>query len=187
MRNKYASLLPISIKTSFVVLVIIVAMWYLLCVLSMSPSVYAQNAYPGERALLPARFISVISIFTLGWLIGLALRLPANLSNRFAILPLGMLVILAMLFAYPLRTVPKIMSNIPFYSKWSEAWDTRDQSIREAKAAGQTTIEVINIDHPIKDIGELNPDPSYWYNVCAAQYYGVASIKADLPGWDKSP
>jgi len=184
-RNKYSSMPPISIKTTIFIMVVIIALGYLLCVISMSPSVYAQNAYPGERALLAARFICVVSLFSVGWLIGYAVRLPAILVNRFAIYSLGMLIILAILFAYPLRTVPKITSNISFYSKWSDAWDTRDQLIRELKKDGQNDIEVINIDHPIKDVGELSPDPSYWYNVCAAQYYGVNSIKADLAGWGK--
>ena len=185
MRSKLARMLTISPRSFIILLLIVISVWYLLCVISMSPSVYAQNAYPGERALLPARFISVISLFSVGWLIGYAVPLPAKLTNHHVLYSFGTLVLLGMLFVYPLRTIPKITSNISFYSKWSAAWDTRDQLIREAKADGQKDIEVMNIDHPIKDIGELSPDPSYWYNVCAAQYYNVNSITADLPGWDR--
>jgi hypothetical protein len=37
----------------------------------------------------------------------------------------------------------------------------------------------------LPDIGELDPDPGYWYNQCAAGYYGVDTISANQPGWDQ--
>jgi hypothetical protein len=46
-------------------------------------------------------------------------------------------------------------------------------------------LEVMQLDHVIPDVGELNPDPGYWYNQCAAGYYGIDSISANQPGWDQ--
>lgn len=184
MRDKLSRLTRISIKTMAISMAILIAVWYLLCVVSMSPSVYAQDAYPGERALLPARFISILVIFSLGWLAGYSMPLIKNMDSHRVIISLSVLVMVGVLYAYPLRSVPKITANIAFYAKWSEKWDARNEEIRQAQRNGQRDIEVMTIDHPIKDVGELSPDPSYWYNVCASQYYGLNSIKADLPGWD---
>jgi hypothetical protein len=185
LRYKLTHHTPLSIKTAIGIMAMILAVWYLLCSVSMSPSVYAQNAYPGERALLPARFISIIFIFCLGWLIGKTVHLPGKLNSNQAIFSFVVLVLIGVLWAYPLRAVPKITSNVAFYQKWSIIWDARDEQIIQAKENGQKDIAVINMDHPIKDVGELSPDPSYWYNVCASQYYGVNTIKAGLPGWDQ--
>jgi hypothetical protein len=151
----------------------------------MAPSVYAQNEYPGERALLPARFISIIFIMCLGWLIGKAVCLSVKSETVHRIYSFGALVALSILWVYPLRTVPMITSNINFFQKWSIFWDARNEQIIQAKEDGHNNIQVVLIDHPIMDVGELSPDPSYWYNVCASQYYSVDSIKADLPGWDQ--
>ena len=116
---------------------------------------------------------------------GETVQFPRRIDSNQVVFSLGVLIIIGVLWAYPLRAVPKITSNIAFYQKWSAFWDARDKQIIQAKDNGQKDIEVITIDHPITDVGELSPDPGYWYNVCASQYYGVNSIKADLPGWGK--
>jgi hypothetical protein len=184
-RLKHNDITSGSFKTTIISIAIMITSWYLLCATSMSPSVYAQNAYPGERALLPAKFISVIFISALGLLLAKTIKLPARIDVNHAFYSLGVFAIIGVLCLYPLRAVPKITSNIAFYQRWSILWDSRDKQIMQLKENGQIEIEVMNLDHPITDVGELSPDPSYWYNVCAALYYGVHSIKADLPGWDK--
>jgi hypothetical protein len=184
-RSQHSEINLISWKNAFIFIAVMTLSWYLLCVVSMSPSVYAQNAYPGERALLPARFVSVIFFSALGLFLGFKLKLSERYKFNNPFFFLVVMVIIAVLYFYPLRAVPRITSNVPFYQRWSVLWDERDEQIRQLKESGQMEVEVMNIDHPIKDVGELSPDPAYWYNACASQYYGVYSITADLPGWDK--
>jgi hypothetical protein len=184
-RSQHSEINLISWKNAFIFMAVMTLSWYLLCAVSMSPSVYAQSAYPGERALLPARFVSVIFFSALGLFLGFKLKLSERYKFNNPFFFLVVMVIIAVLYFYPLRAVPRITSNVPFYQRWSVLWDERDEQIRQLKESGQMEVEVMNIDHPIKDVGELSPDPSYWYNACASQYYGVYSITADLPGWDK--
>jgi hypothetical protein len=61
----------------------------------------------------------------------------------------------------------------------------RDTDIRTASAQGFVDVQVVEIDHIIDRVGDLAPDPGHWYNICAAAYYQVNSIRADLPGGDQ--
>ena len=46
-------------------------------------------------------------------------------------------------------------------------------------------VEVMHLDKVIKWVGELSGDPGFWYNRCAAEYYGVESISATISVWDE--
>jgi hypothetical protein len=184
-RSQHGKINLISWKNALISEAVMSLVWYLLCAVSMSPSVYAQNAYPGERALLPARFISVIFISTSGLFVGFKLELSKKIKLNNPSLSLIVMVLITVLYFYPLRAVPQITTKIPYYQRWSQLWDARDERIKQLIQSGHMELEVMNLDHPIKDVGELSPDPGYWYNMCASQYYGVNSIAATLPGWDK--
>jgi hypothetical protein len=68
--------------------------------------------------------------------------------------------------------------------KWSLLWDQRDEQIRKAAQRGESSIEVIALDHPIPGLAELGANPNVAYNQCAEEYYGIPEISANLPGWD---
>jgi len=46
-------------------------------------------------------------------------------------------------------------------------------------------VEVVEIDHLIRDVRELTPDENSWYNNCAEEYYDIDVLRANLPGWDE--
>jgi len=69
--------------------------------------------------------------------------------------------------------------------KWSSLWDRRHRVLQATHQDGVKDINVMALDHIIPDVSDLSPDAGFWYNVCAASYYGLSSIKADQAGWDK--
>jgi hypothetical protein len=153
---------------------------------SFAPSIYAQYAYPGERAILPARFIQSIALFSIGIYLGTLIPttgLKFKVSFRPHIFIVFFLYTVA-LGAYSIRAILPISAQIPKFQRWANYWDIRDQKIRKDKQNGVRDVEVVQIDHVINDVAELSANPLDGYNQCAAVYYGVNSITADLPGWD---
>ena len=150
----------------------------------MIPFVYTQRAYPEPRALIASRYVMVLGLTVIGLILGFwGRRLFARRRFR-AMIVVGSVLCLGILALYPLRATKNVISEWPRYQKWSQFWDARDREIRDAKESGVQDIEVVQIDHIIPRVGELSPDPGFWYNGCAAEYYGVDSISASLSGWD---
>jgi hypothetical protein len=160
---------------------------FLLVAASFSPSVYAQSAYPGERAILPARFVLTSSLIWIGFCVGSIIPRPkttSKMNTQLLVYVIGVLFVFA-LGAYALRATKPIAAQIPKFQKWAYFWDLRDQTMRTDKQNGVLNVHVVLIDHLIYDVGDLSPDPYNWYNQCASADYGLQSITADLPGWDQ--
>jgi len=157
----------------------------LLCACFM-PIAYIQSSYPGLRALIAARFVMVLIIALTGWLVGqIAVRLLGSVLVNTRTLMVVSLSILILAGFYISTTIPIILSDQPKFQRWALLWDARDLEIRAASKQNATNIDVMQLDHVIPDVGELSPDPGYWYNQCAAGYYGIDSIRANQPGWDE--
>jgi hypothetical protein len=145
------------------------------------PSAYARSAYPEPRAWVTGRFVMVLALAVWGCIGGRFLaqwRAPSFVWVASA-------AALGILCLYPLRAMQSIMAELPKYQRWAAVWDQRHQAILAAKQNSSLDVHVLEIDHLIPDVGDLSPDPAAWYNVCAAGYYGVNTIWADLPGWDE--
>jgi hypothetical protein len=126
----------------------------------------------------------VLGLTVIGLILGFwGRRLLAHRRFR-PLIAVGSVLCLGVCALYPLRAAKNVISELPRYQKWSQFWDARDREIRDAGESGVQDIEVIQIDHIIPRVGDLSPDPGYWYNLCAAEYYGADSIRASLPGWD---
>ncbi len=149
------------------------------------PSAYIQSGSPELRALITARFVMVLAIGLIGGMTGLWLTsqfpITVNLNQYSRLAPLILLVIVSL---YPIYSARNIYNEISSYQRWASFWDDRDASLRLASQENVHDVEVIKLDHIIQNVAELSEDPTYWYNTCAAGYYGVQSIRADLPGWD---
>jgi len=151
----------------------------------MVPSAYAESSYPELRVLILARFVVVAGVVTACWKIGTFIEPQIKGRLLYAgVLGASVLVLVAT-YSYPLIWAKSIYAEMPRYQKWAHFWDARDQQIREAQRQGVSQIEVVQIDHIVPRVGELSPDPGYWYNVCASWYYGIHSISANQPGWDE--
>ncbi len=167
----------------FIMMAICAVLTLLAC---FAPTAYLQVDYPEARVLITARWVTVLFLFSSGWLTG---QLLSVLTNRLKTVNhivrdaavIGIL-ILAGLFA--IVRVNDILAEHAKFQKWAALWDQRDAGIWEAKRIGHMNIDVMQLDHIIPNVGDLSPDSGFWYNGCAAGYYGVGSISANQPGWD---
>ena len=169
-----------------IVLVPVVVVLLIACV--MLPATYVQVSYPPERALILAQSVLTIGSMVGGVLFVLWVDSIFNFSKtRFlwvqdVLRTMGIILILSVIFSSILM-IHKNADKLPFYARWSQLWDARHEELLHAGRTNQDEIHVIELDHVIVDVGELSPDPDYWYNNCAEMYYGIKAIYADLPGW----
>ena len=157
---------------------------YLLIVFCVAPSAYAQSSYPVARAMVIARFVTVIAAAVLGAEIGRAAALSISSAGQTRALTWLACLFIVLTYIYPIQAAPGVLAEIPRYRRWAAFWDARDLEIRRARGRGQSDLLVVRIDHIIPSVAELSPDPGYWYNNCAERYYDAGSISASLPGWD---
>jgi hypothetical protein len=176
----------IRLVTIFIRLGLVFIFSFLLLCACFLPSAYIQASYPGLRALIPARFVMVLMIAACGWLVGQVLvvlfRGSLTAANTQWVVTFSIIGLTAF---YVVWTVPSILTERGKFQKWALLWDVRDLEIREASKQNVIHLEVMQLDHVIPDVGELNADPGYWYNQCAAGYYGIDMISANQPGWDE--
>jgi hypothetical protein len=165
-------------------LAIFVAGWVLVAV-AIFPSYMVLKSYPSPRALMPAHIIRQLEYafasLAMGWFVGMLIHKRRRIYSRAVILAsIGLLIV----SLYPIRGYPYLLEKEPFMKKWSVLWDQRDRQIRKAVENGESSVEVMVLDHPIPNLAELGADPNSAYNQCAEEYYGIPVINADLPGWD---
>ena len=176
---------PGGTRRALVHLAIVSFATYTLIVLTMAPSAYAQSARPEPRAQVATRFAMVMGVAMLGWLVGRrAWPVLGRGQKAGPALILVTTLLLAGFWTYPLHASSKILAETLRFQRWAELWDVRDREIRGAKAQGILKLQVMELDHVIPRVGELSPNPDYWYNNCAETYYGVEEIRATLRGWD---
>jgi hypothetical protein len=167
-------------------LALIPVIGFLLIICCMAPSAYAQSSYPELRALITARFVTVVSAASFGWWIGVGIwRLKNRIDAAYPYLLFGSAIMLSIMSIYPLLATKSTLSELPRYRKWATFWDIRDAEIRSIESQGINEIDVVKIDNIIPRVGDLSDDPGYWYNNCAEMYYGMSRIRANLPGWDE--
>jgi hypothetical protein len=162
----------------------IVAACLLIVIACMLPNAYVQSGYPELRALIIPRFVLVTSTAGSGWLTGwfvysLLARRPRLVSHVASLLA-GLILVVAAV--EPLYATSPILSRAPLFTKWAHLWDQRDQQIRYAASYNQGSLQVMELDHIISRVGELQVGS--WYTQCADQYYGI-QILPNLPGWDQ--
>jgi hypothetical protein len=150
------------------------------------PALYAYDAPPDQRTMLLARHILVVGFLGVGipWGRSLA-NSPFGWTSRPRLAWLSALALVqVVLFAYPIHGASRMLTLRPLYARWAEFWDTRHAAIiEESSRAHQGVLHVVELENIIPNLGELRRDPNHYSNRCAASYYGVESIVADLPGW----
>ncbi len=150
-----------------------------------APPLYALNARPDQRTMLLARHLVVVGFLAIGLLWGMALgRRLAMTAGRASLAVELVLPVLLLVSLYPLHGAGGLMEIAPLYAKWAAFWDRREAGILGSGAGPSEDIHVVELDSIMPRLGDLSRDPRHYYNTCAAEYYGVRSITADLPGWD---
>lgn len=170
----------------FMVLVSMSSIFLVACV--MLPATYVQGSYPPERALILAQSVLTMAGMLGGVLMVLCFNSIFNLTKVRALWFQNMvsgvsLVLILCVVVSPTMLITQNADKLPFYTRWSQLWELRHEELLAAGRMNQDEIHVIELDHIVSDVGELSPDPDYWYNNCAEMYYSIKSIYADLPGW----
>jgi Family of unknown function (DUF6056) len=150
---------------------------YLLIVTSFAPSVYGQG-FPLERARFAGQVFLVAGLMMEGAALGILLAQwrPQAFAN-FPLVSICAILLIVAVF-YPLRSGRlTLAANVPSYSKRAKAWDEREATIFSQREQGQTDLVIRQLDG-LSGIKELDDKPETWVNRCAAEYYGVNSIKA---------
>lgn len=141
---------------------------------SFAPHAYARS-FPSAYVRFPALFLLTLVLITEGCLFGYLLsqvKLPSPAFLRVAIVGLALVV-----FLYPLRVAGILYNLVPEYRAHAIAWDERDEQIRQAVAAGATDLVVVQLD-TMGGVQEYKGNPAFWVNRCAAEYYGLHSLRA---------
>ena len=147
---------------------------------------YIANANIALKVLL---FPLLLTAVALAGLAALALRgwlsksLPAvnaapTPAQRRVNRVITVLLLLALL--YPLWPAWQAAPEQRELAARAQQWDARDAVIRAQIAAGATQIQTVALDS-IAGLEEMQPDPNHWVNVCAARYYNVDEITAQIP------
>lgn len=161
-----------SARKSWIALIIVPVLTYLLIVASFAPSAYGQS-YPLERVRFPAHVLLTMSLLLEGGLIGLLaaqIKLP-RWTTALAV------VALAVAALYPLWVTRNNLALLPDFQTRAVQWDSRDARIRELAAAGEKNIVVWQLPG-IANVKDLDTRPNHWINYCAAIYYGVDTVAA---------
>lgn len=169
-------LAPTQKRTLWFILAAVPVTAYLLIVASFSPSVYGQG-YPVPRVQFYARLVMTLCLLFEGAMIG-ALSSQTRFKPTHPVWQLaamGLFSVVAVI--YPFRAMAKAYSEIPAYRARAEYWDKRDAIIRKLKSQGEIDLTVIQFDG-VNGTKELDTFETHWVNRCAAQYYGVNSIRA---------
>jgi len=140
-----------------------------------APSVLVRSAYPEQRAWMPGRFAITVGLVTLGLLFGAFFH---QIIKGAAIKQIIILIVCLATTAYALRIVPRIIQDAQPLRSWASSWDARDRDIRMKVETGDQNIIVGSLPTIIPYVSELQEDPGYWYNLCAAGWYGIDSISA---------
>jgi hypothetical protein len=142
---------------------------------NFAPSAYAQS-YPSARVRFPSLFLLTLALIAEGGLSGYLLSQikppPANMLFRGLAFS-----ILILMFLYPVRSATKLYDQAPEYRAEAAAWDARDEHIRQAVAQGATDLVVVQLD-TIGGVQEYKGDKDFWVNSCAANFYGLRSLRA---------
>ncbi len=84
----------------------------------------------------------------------------------------------ALAVIYPLRAAVNMYSaNASEYRHRAELWDLRNAYILRHAALAEKEV-VIPSFSGVFHVKEIDNNPEHWVNVCAANYYGVESIRA---------
>jgi hypothetical protein len=172
-------------KKLVILMLAAIAMCYLLISLGIAPSVFVRGVYPNPRALIAARFILMATVAIVGWMWGQGiseyLRKHSTMERYFSVIVAVMLLGVSL---YSLRVANQTFRSASKYQIWASQWDARDAQIRDDLARGVRDLEVVRIEKIFQWVADLSPDPTTWYNACAAEYYGAKAISASLSAID---
>lgn len=150
--------------------------WFLIAA-GFSPSVYGQS-FPVERMRFLARAMMIAAFMFEGALFGLLLGRIGFRANAMLAQSIVAVAFAVIAIGYPLRTgLSLLQDDLPDYRNHAVRWDQRDAFIRQQVVAGARELDVIQLD-TIDGVQEYKDKDYFWVNRCAAEYYGLDSLRA---------
>ncbi len=153
---------------------------FLLTAACVAPSVYAQHAYPEDRAMTSANILLSTAVIGAGFLTGILLRtfaLKIREVNPLRIRLAGA-VMLAIFTVYVIYSGYQVTGRIDEYRQHAEQWDQRAGQIEQFRRAGDLNPRVTALDS-FYAVQEISGDPDLWVNQCAAGYYELESVTVE--------
>ena len=178
----------LSWQKGLLILILFATFSLILIAFVMLPATYIWGDYPPERALILSQVVLTFSCIFIGGLLVVILNslfssiFQRNVNLRNGLCYVSLFIFLSFLIA-PIMLINSELSQWRIFNKWSRMWDDRHERLIQSGLVGDDEIHVVQLDHVIRDVGELGSDEGYWYNNCAEMYYGIDKIYADQPGW----
>lgn len=172
----YSEPKDVNKKSLVIQLMVLPFLLWVLIASSFAPSVFGQG-YPVERARLLGIVLSVGATAILGVLLGRLASAWKALSWSDTLQWTALVLFFLIGTVYPLRRALVLYSEtIPEYSLRAEYWDAREMMIKDQAASGEMDIVIPGFEG-IYGVKELDSRPDFWFNRCAADIYGVNSIR----------
>lgn len=153
---------------------------FLLVAACVAPSVYAQHAYPEDRAMTSANILLSGAVIGAGFLAGILVKIFAlKMRQDFSLIiqPAGAILLL-ILAVYVVYSGYQVAGRIDEYRQRAMQWDERAGQIEQLRQAGDLNPRVTALDS-LDGLQEISGDPELWVNHCAAGYYELESITAE--------
>lgn len=137
---------------------------------------FIPPAYPDMRAFLkqhaaPAAALAALSALVFGLVVH-------KYQTR------GALALIVLIYlVQPGLMAARILHEYPILQQRAALWDARQAQIIAARDNGENELTVRALDS-LAGLTDLSDNPAYWVNNCAANYYGVRSIRAVEPVLD---
>lgn len=134
------------------------------------------------RTLMPVRFTQLVLFSLWGYwtAVGLSRANTLRWLRHRASYRLAKWAILATFVIIPVIVLARHISLIGDFATYAREWDARHIQIQEARAQGETSVTIDQLDYNLEEYLTLDslakastPNDAQWVYDCAASYYGV--------------
>lgn len=145
----------------------------LLLYVSFVPAAYGMSSPPPDRTMILPTIILCVYVSIAGFLVGNEL-----LSNRFWVklpAPFVQSILWVLLFlyaAFTFQVTMRVLAVSNDYQRFAAVFDRADRLIREAKAAGKTSVQVPEV-HNHFGLSDYGAGTTYWLDQAVDGYYGI--------------
>jgi hypothetical protein len=164
-----------DIRRSAWIALLTVLVTYLLIVAIEAPTTYLYSAPPAPRGQSLARFVVLVGISIIGWLVGATVS--TRLGKSLAFLPAIFLLVCSV---YTARASLNVYRELPGFMERAHLWDLRDAQIKNAIAQGITQIEIMPIDTKdinTRDIIRSEGFGNWVTDACGVKYYDAEAMR----------
>jgi hypothetical protein len=134
------------------------------------PGYYALGVRPPDRIYIGAHFLASGMILASGFILGSSISQTQIVSRVRLLVPVGFVSVLGMFASMGL-----VIAQTPPIQEYAQRWTVVNEQLLAAQGE-----PLVTFDRPAQ-LGELvlfRGDPTYWANICVAEFYKVGAIEA---------